>query len=74
MLNGIAYPHQVEESIINFMGARYVLYIYFSFQVGMKLKQCFQRKTVPQPQIESVSMLTKIIISSLLCHNDTMYK
>ena len=25
-------------------------------------------------QIESASMLTKIIISSSLCHNDTIYK
>ena len=31
---------------------------------------------VPKPQIESTSMLTKIIISYmyLLCHNDTIYK
>ena len=28
----------------------------------------------PQPQIESPSMFTKIIISSLLCHNDKIYK
>ena len=27
-----------------------------------------------QPQIELTSMLTKIITSSLLCHNDTKYK
>ena len=27
---------------------------------------------VPQPQIELVSMLIKIIISSLLCQNDTI--
>ena len=36
-----------------------------------ELKQCFQRKTLfLQPQIESASILTKIIISSLLCYND----
>ena len=29
---------------------------------------------VPNHKIESVSMLIKIIISSLLCHNDTIYK
>ena len=28
----------------------------------------------PQPQIESASIFTKIIISSLLFHNDTIYK
>ena len=28
----------------------------------------------PQPQTESANMLTQIIISSLLCHNDTIYK
>ena len=28
----------------------------------------------PQLQIESASMLTKIIISSLLYHNDTIFK
>ena len=27
-----------------------------------------------QPQIEMASMLTKIIISSILSHNDTLYK
>ena len=28
----------------------------------------------PYPQIESASMLTKLIISSKLCHNDTIYE
>ena len=52
----------------------FYIYMNFSFQVGIKLKQCFQRKIVPQPQIKSVSMLTKIKTSSLLCHSGTMYK
>ena len=26
------------------------------------------------PQMETASMLTKLLISSLLCHNDTIYK
>ena len=29
---------------------------------------------LPQLQIESASMLTKMTISSILCHNDTIYK
>ena len=29
---------------------------------------------VPQPQIELAGMFTKIIVSFLLCHNDTIYK
>ena len=33
-----------------------------------------EEKYVPQLQIELASMLVKIIISSLLCHNDTIYK
>ena len=44
-----------------------------------KLKWRFQRKTLPpppppQPQIELASMLTKVLISSLLCHYDTIYR
>ena len=39
-----------------------------------ELKQCFQRKAMSQQsQTELASMLTKIIISSLLCNNDTIY-
>ena len=40
-----------------------------------KLKWCFQRKTMaPQRQIELASMLTQVLISSLLCHYDTIYR
>ena len=49
--------------------------VYFGSKIKEELKQCFQRKTMShQPQIELASMLTKIVISSLLCHNDTIYK
>ena len=38
-------------------------------QVQKEIIAVFQRKTMsPQQQIESARMLTKIIISSLLCH------
>ena len=38
------------------------------------IKVVFSRESYAlKPQIESTSMLTEIITSSLLCHNDTIY-
>ena len=46
----------------------------YSAKAHLQLKQCFQRKTMSlQLQIESATTLTKIIISSLLYHNDTIH-
>ena len=58
------------------------LYIHVSLKnsstrTGYELKAVFSEENYvplfPQLQIESASMFTKIIISSLLCQNDTIY-